>query len=426
MMSASRPIPQRPMLRSLEMFPVGEGQDRMHVLRDPEGFGRMVALPDGAALVALLMDGRHTLAEIQTAFAQKVGAEVSRGELEEIVHKLDEAYLLHGMRFERYRRRKLKAYASARVRPAAHAGGGYAERPDELRQQLAGMLASVEGPGRAARGGSARGQTLRGVVSPHIDLARGGPLYAWAYQRLARESEAEVFVVFGTAHQSMGQLFSVTRKDFDTPLGLVATDQPFIDRLTAELDGSVAGRGLDLFADEQTHRLEHSIEFQVLWLQYLLGADRPLRIVPVLVGSFSDAMLDDITPDAMPEVQAMLAALRAAEACWPGRVCYVSGADLAHIGRRFGDEELLDQERLAEQAADDRRLLAHVCQGNANAMFRHVARQGDRNRICGLSPTYMLLSVLAPCRGKLLRYDQAVEPDGTACVSFASVAVYGE
>jgi AmmeMemoRadiSam system protein B len=397
----------------------------MHVLRDPEGFGRMVALPDGAALVALLMDGRHTFEEIQTEFAAKVGAQVSRGELEGIVRKLDDAYLLHGLRFERHRRRKLKDYELARVRPAAHAGGGYAERADELREQLSQMIASAEGSGKRPRNSLSRGQTLRGVISPHIDLARGGPLYAWAYERLARESDAEVFVVFGTAHQPMGQLFSVTRKDFATPLGAVATDQPFIDRLTAELDGSVVGRRLDLFADEMAHRLEHSIEFQVLWLQYLLGADRPLRIVPVLVGSFFDAMFQGTTPDAMPEVQAMLAALRAAEACWPGRVCYVSGADMAHIGRRFGDEALLGQEQLDELADDDRRLLARVCQGNANAVFRHVARQGDRHRICGLSPIYMLLSAIAPSRGKLLRYDQAVEPDGTACVSFASVAMYG-
>jgi AmmeMemoRadiSam system protein B len=414
------------MLRSLEMFPLGSGRERLHVLRDPEGFGKMLALPDGAALVVLLMDGRHTLPEIQRAFQQRVGAKVSLSELETIVRKLDDAYLLHGQRFERQRRRKLKDYAAATVRPAAHAGGGYAERPEDLCSQLDEMLNGAEGPGRNRRNGTARGQKLRGIVSPHIDLARGGPLFAWSYQRLAQETTADVFVIFGTAHQAMRQMFSVTRKDFATPLGTVATDQRFIDLLAAELNSSVAGRGLDLFADELGHRLEHSIEFQVVWLQYMLGAERAVRIVPILVGSFYELMLEGTPPDESPEVQAMLAALRKVEAEYQGRVCYISGADLAHIGRRFGDDDLLDEPRLDDLAADDRRMLAHACRGDANAFYRHVARKSDCNRICGLAPTYMLLSVLHPCRAKLLRYDQAIEPDGTSCVSFASLAVYGK
>jgi len=235
-----------------------------------------------------------------------------------------------------------------------------------------------------------------------------------------------VFVIFGTAHQPMGQLFSVTRKDYSTPLGTVKTDQRFIDVLQRELGSSVTGRRLDLFADESAHRLEHSIEFQAVWLQYAIGVHRPIQIVPILVGSFHDFILEGVTPDESPEIQAMLAALRKAEGRRPDRVCYISGADLAHIGRRFGDTERLGREQLDRLAADDRKLLAHACQGNANAFFRYVARQSDRNRICGLSPTYMLLSAIAPCRGKLLRYDQAVEPDGTACVSFASLALYAK
>ena len=35
-----------------------------------------------------------------------------------------------------------------------------------------------------------------------------------------------------------------------------------------------------------------------------------------------------------------------------------------------------------------------------------------------------MLRVTQPKRGELLRYDQAVELDGTSCVSFASLAFY--
>ena len=56
--------------------------------------------------------------------------------------------------------------------------------------------------------------------------------------------------------------------------------------------------------------------------------------------------------------------------------------------------------------------------------FGLIARQKDESRICGLSPTYTMLEVTQPERGELLRYDQAVELDGTSCVSFASAAFY--
>ncbi len=107
-------------------------------------------------------------------------------------------------------------------------------------------------------------------------------------------------------------------------------------------------------------------------------------------------------------------------------MCYISGADLAHIGQRFDDEELLEPSRLAQQADDDRVLLEAACRGDSAALFQRVADVQDRNRICGLSPTYVLLEAARPTRGEILVYDQAVEADGSACVSFASLALYRE
>ncbi|MEX0979055.1 MAG: MEMO1 family protein, partial [Pirellulales bacterium] len=107
-------------------------------------------------------------------------------------------------------------------------------------------------------------------------------------------------------------------------------------------------------------------------------------------------------------------------------ICYISGGDLAHIGQRFGDRAFLDAARLKQQAEDDRRLLETACLADPQALFDYVAEQKDRHRICGLSPTYTMLEVMRPARGELLKYDQAVELDGTSCVSFASLAFYRE
>ncbi|MHC4175862.1 MAG: AmmeMemoRadiSam system protein B [Planctomycetota bacterium] len=419
-------IPLRPKLRSLEILPVGPKDGLLFTLRDPEGFGQMVVMPYGAVVLAALMDGQHTLSEIQAAFQQQTGASAPLADVEQVIRRLDDAYLLAGQRFDDYRREQIEAYLSCPVRPPSHAGGAYAEEPEALREQLAEFFACDEGPGVIGPQPVAEGPQLCGIVSPHIDLRRGGATYAWAYKQVVERAKSDLFVIFGTAHTPMEQQFCASRKDFDTPLGVVRTDRQFIDRLARHLASSVAGQQVDLFADELVHRFEHSIEFQATFLQYVLGGRREFRVVPVLAGSFQEFLSDTVQPDESPEVQAFLAGLRAAADQHEGEVCYISGADFAHIGQRFGDRWLLDEKRLAEQSAEDHRLLEAVCRCDSAALFSQVAQQDDRSRICGLSPTYVMLKLMGSARGELLKYDQAVEPDGTSCVSFASVAFYRE
>lgn len=419
-------IPLRPQLRPLDVVPVGTKEQLLFTLRDPEGFGQILVMPYGAVMLAALMDGQHTLAEIQAEFRQQTGTVAPLADVEQVIRRLDEAYLLAGERFDRYRREQIEAYLSSPVRSPSHAGGAYPEEPDVVQKQLAEFFTCDGGPGALDGGTTADGSPLRGIVSPHIDLRRGGPTYAWAYREVVRRGDADLFVIFGTAHNPMQELFCVSRKDFDTPLGTVRTDQAFIDRLARHLASSVAGGQVDPFEDELVHRFEHSIEFQAMFLQYVLGGRREFRIVPVLVGSFHEFLAEERQPDQSPEVQAFLAAVKAAADQHGGKVCYVAAADFAHIGPRFGDPWKVDQKRLEQQSQLDRRLLEAVCRCDAAGLFSEVARQEDRSRICGLAPTYVMLKLIDSGRGELLKYDQTVEADGSSCVSFASVAFLGE
>src|SRR5262249_47895214 len=146
---------------------------------------------------------------------------------------------------------------------------------------------SGSGPPRLGNGHS--GTRLRGVLSPHIDFHRGGPVYTWSYREVVERCDADVFVILGVAHQYFRNRFALTRKSFQTPLGLAPTDCEYVEQLA-----TVAGD--QLFDDELAHRTEHSIEFQVVFLQYVLGGRRNFSIVPILVGSFSDLMDDGKDP----------------------------------------------------------------------------------------------------------------------------------
>jgi len=415
---------EQPRLRPLESFPVEQPDgETLFALRDPDNFAGSIVLPYAAAVVCSLMDGTRSLSEIQGDFAQKFGQPLALGDLERLIAQLDERYFLDSDRFRARWKAEITHYLNSPVRAAAHAGGAYAEDPGQLKDELAAMF-TTGGPGLPAEQPRTTNSRLCGVLSPHIDFRRGGSTFAWAYKKLVEESDADLFVIFGTAHNLMRNLFSVSRKDFETPLGIVETDRKFAARLSGILASTPGGAELNLAADELAHRTEHSIEFQAVFLQYLLGGRRPFQIVPVLTGSFHELVSSGSSPAESPQVGAFVSAMRKAVAEHPGKVCYISSGDLAHLGRRFGDAKLLDQARLEEQSVDDLKLLDAACRVDAEAFFQHVAGQGDRNRICGLSPTYTLLAAARPARGEFLKYSQAVEPDGTSCVSFASLAFY--
>ncbi len=432
-------LPDRPRLRRVESFPVSQADGQtLFALRDPEGFSETVALPYQAAVVASLLDGSRTIGEIRADFEGRLGHTVSLADVEKVVRDLDERDYLDTERFRNRWKRAIELYLNARVRPAAHAGRAYPADAAALRKQIAELLANDQNQGTAPREetkadctavagapaeAGARG-TLCGVLSPHVDLRRGGVSIAWACQKLLDETDADLFVVLGTAHNPMRQLFAATKKDFATPLGNVHTDRKFVARLAARMSAGQRGDDLNLMADELAHRQEHSIEFPIVLLQSLLGGKRSFQIVPILVGSFHEFVTDQTSPKDDPRVATLIAALRATVAEHEGRVCYLASGDLAHVGQRFGDREFLDADRLAEQSRHDRELLNAARDADAEQFFRRIAASGDRDRVCGLSPTYVMLEAAQPTQGEVLRYDQAVELDGTGCVSFASAAFY--
>ncbi len=248
------------------------------------------------------------------------------------------------------------------------------------------------------------------MLAPHIDFHRGGAVYAWAYKEILERCDADLFVVLGTCHAGMAEPFAATLKSFETPLGAVAADRDFLDALGRRYGG-------DLLASEGAHRVEHSIEFQAVMLRWALG-DRPFTMVPLLASFLHEAVWTGKGAEADARVPRFLAALAETLAASPRRVCVVGGVDLAHVGPRFGDAEPNTPAFLAEIERADRAMLETVTAGDAPAFFASVAADGDARRICGLSPIYTFLRVLPGAHGRLIRYRQWPDPEGT--VSFCA------
>jgi MEMO1 family protein len=404
-----------PKLRPIEAFPVELGGHDLICLRDPTQLADdPMFVPREALFILAYFDGKHSILDIQEVYTRRYGRLIYSDAIRALVAELDEHLLLDNEHFEAHKQQSLETFRKSSVRRAAHAGTAYAADPITLEAQLAGYFADPAGPRTAAAVASAG--SVQGILAPHIDPRRGGPCFAWAYDSI-RHVTADLFIIFGTAHQPTSVPFPLTLKDYETPFGIVETDKAFVRALAQRYP-------TDLLSAELAHRSEHSIEFQVLFLRYLLGPARKCRVVPILVGSFHECVERQVNPAEVVHIADFIQAIRevATERAEP--ICYIVGGDLAHVGMKFGDQGRLTPAFLEQVAREDHALLTAAARMDAEGFFRVIAEHRDRRRICGFPPTYMLLSTMPATAGTVLKYDQAVEPATQSMVSYASVVFH--
>lgn len=369
-------------------------------------------LADGPRRVTLqefgwvqMFDGRRSVFDIQSeAIRQSNGLLLPIELFTRLVEQFDEACFLDGPRFR-------DRLCDPIRKPSCI--GCYEAEPDALRRQVTELFKAGPGLPQTTTDG-----TLHAALIPHIDYARGGVSFAWGFKEVFERTDASLFVIIGTSHYS-AERFTLTRKNFMTPLGVVPTDQEYIERLVKHY-----GDGTALFKDEITHLPEHSIELEVVFLQYLYEGERPIRIVPLVVGSFEDCVQEVRDPWSAPDIARMIEALRRTEAETPEPICYIISGDLAHIGPKFGDREAVTAAQVSHSRQQDAAILKMATAADPNGYFRVIAAERDRRRICGLPPTYTLLEAIRPARAKMIHYDQYVHPRGFESVSFASMAFY--
>jgi MEMO1 family protein len=408
----------RPALRSLETIVVPDPEHgQVLVLRDTQGVTEASAvLPPALVPIVSRFTGDRTCAEIAVAASQELGVEVPVDVVARLASELERGLFLQGPTFRAARARVEREFADASVRPATHAGGAYYGDRAKLREYIEeACLAKAAGRGarRAEDGG-----TMVALVAPHIDPWRGAVAYGHAYGALAAAlpRETDTFVLFGTSHAPMRAPFALCRKAFDTPLGVVEAD---VDAIDALAEGA---EGFDPYSDQFNHKREHSLEFQVVFLKHLLG-ERPMRIVPVLAGlGMHQSRGEDPAVDAA--VVRFVDGVRALVEARPGRVVVVAGADLAHVGPRFGDQRPNAEQRAQLERAD-RASIELATSRDAGGFWADVARDLEHRRVCGLAPIWSLLKSLPRgAKGQTLHYEQTIDGDGSI-VSHAALAFYG-
>lgn len=401
---------QYPVLRNLQFSPIKQGEDQLVVLWDPSGLSKeKLVLPLNFFFIVQHFDGAHSIQEIGALYLKRFGEFLLPSKVEQLIADLDQKLFLEGPRIETARQQARTEYRQRPFRPAVFAGRSYEADGAKLRKQIDGFFTSSEGPD--FKPSEHAGQLIKGLVAPTYDLKQAGPVYAWGYKELQEAEQPDVYVIIGTAHAGLENLFAVTDKDFETPLGVVSTNQSIVKRLKDLVP--------ECFEEEIAHQSEHAIEFQLPFLQTTVS--RPFTIVPIL-SSFSASSLKDAT--VQPSVERFLTALRDSIAESGKTVCVIAAGELAHLGLRYGDNAPPTDFSFHRSMQRDLEMLKHAEELKPEEFAAYIQREQDQRRISGFSPIYSLLRLIQAEKGQVLRYDRGITDQYNSTVTYASLAFF--
>jgi len=390
--------------KDLELLPLRLKGENYVLVRDPWGLvpeGRL--LPFSFLRLVSLMDGTRSLRDLQLRIMEDMGGTlVTLEEVESMVKKLEKEYILEGSAYEQAKQDLIQQYLESPLRRPFNAGKSYPEDPDELRKFLEGLLPERQEPSKR----------IKALIAPHIDLRVGGRTYGEVYGRLP-SSPPQRIVVLGVGHQMDQGLFSISKKDFLTPFGLLKNWK--------EASEYVSSLNEPVVVSEVFHRSEHSIEFQTLFLRYLYPEEE-IQILPVLCGPVS-AYLREGTREAYLElcgdfIQRFLEILNQYQDTW-----IIAGIDLSHIGPKFGDPypaAVLEP----NTREHDKRIISAVSQGDRDSFWESFARSEGRYKVCGFATLALLLEILKDYNAELLGYELWHEAATQSAVSFMGMVCY--
>ena len=377
-------------------------------IRDPYGFSdTMLVIPPPLVASLACFDGEQTTLDLRASLVQATG-ELQVGEIEkQLYDALDNAGFLENEKFESLRQARIQEFTDAPKREPSHAGSAYPGEPEEARAQLLEFMKGARTEVAEADG------NLIGLASPHVSPFGGWESYRDAYSALTPAYRDRTFVILGTSHYGEPDRFGLTRKPFVTPLGEAVTDVSMVNHLAGQAPNSIR-------MEDYCHSVEHSIEFQVLFLQHLMGPN--VRILPILCGSFARSIYQGGMPEDSEDVRRFLGTLGDLAAHEGNRLFWVLGIDMAHMGRRYNDPLAMaaNQGPMLEVADRDRARIERVQEGDARGFWSLVQERQDDLKWCGSSPIYTFMKVVPEARGLLRRYQQW-NIDSQSVVSFAAM-----
>ncbi len=381
-----------PRLRPLEIYPIKTENGYNILIQDPFAYIEEPMIFSGIDPAILsFFDGDHTMADIKLYLARREGRIVFTEEIEKLINYMDAYLLLDTPHFEEEKKRIEENFRNQKKRFPFHAGRGYPKEKDELSKMISSFFKD------ASKEKKLSNSFARALFGPHLDIKESGISIAKPY--LYVEKKPELFIILGTGH-TVKENFAFTYKDFETPLGIGKTKKKIVDHFKNKF-------GDKIFKDEYQHKKEHSIEFHLLFLNYLFG---DVEIIPILCGQVDRGQL-------FVDVVGLLS-----EIFEKSDSVTLAAVDFSHVGIRYGDKNPPSLKDLIDVEEQDRRYLKYLQEIDAEGFLDEVEKTDNRTRVCGVSALYALCKI---CRnlfkGILLDYRKWNDPSSTSVVTYASM-----
>jgi hypothetical protein len=290
------------------------------------------------------------------------------------------------------------------------AGQSYESDPDRLSQ----FIEEVES-GLPPIDSDSTEKNITGIIAPHIDINTAKTTYIDLYRRLKGESYSLV-IIFGINHQPQDGLYSISEKNYITPFGKLESDRDFISELKSKVPGKT------LSTDDFCHKIEHSIEFQTIFLHYYLK--KPISIVPILCGGLHEFIwpkkniFDDARFVGIVDVLEEMIKNR------NGNVLLISGVDFSHVGLKFGNQMPADA-ILSRAKSNDQKIISSILKGKPEKIYENAVETQDQFNVCGLPSVLIFSRLLKKSKGKLLSHETYNEAATSSAVTYASMIFTG-
>ncbi len=377
------------------------------LLRDSLHYSDAVLIiPPDLIQCLTFFDGEKTDRDLHEMLYRMSG-DLRAGELgDQLAATLAKSGFLEDENFEQLREARHREFADAPVRLPAHAGSGYPDNAEELSEVVRFWMGDPPASTATDR--------LVGIAAPHVSPEGGYESYRAAYAKLGPHLRDKTFVILGTSHYGAPDQFGLTRKSYVTPFGEARTDIGLVDELSRLAPDAIG-------MEDYCHSVEHSIEFQVVFLQSIFGAD--VKVLPILCGSYFRSIYEGGMPEDDENIRRFLGSLGEIATREENRLCWVLGVDMAHMGARYGDQfeaHAYGDEMLAV-AERDRQRMQRIEAGDSDGFWALIRENRDDLKWCGSSPFYTFLKVRPDARGTLDHYEQwNIDPQSV--VSFAGMS----
>lgn len=403
--SYSESIP--PLRYDIQRIPVEEnGQSFIYFFDQLEYATPNFALPTDAEPILSLIDGTRSVNDIIKFSSDEVTKEQILG----YARFLDENGLLDSEYFAEHAELIETEYEKCTTHSPTTAGSSYPKDEQELKSFLNDAFEKYEKTDPVS--------SAKALYAPHIDLRVGMASYVKAFSAIKNLTPKRVFIL-ATSHYAglygdvyANKPFIFSRKDFNMPNGLVKSDQNAISLIKEQTShDEIFGTS---FSD-RAHRIEHSIELHLLFLNHIWNHD--FEIIPVLVGGFDELFYSE-EGFLAHQIEAFTYLLN--QQFNNDDTFFLVSGDLAHYGKKFGDENPASS-MIDKVKAFDESFLEIGAHSDSKTMLKIMSSDYDPYRICGFPPLYTFLNAFSNFKGEMLCYDIWDEKERDSAVSFGSI-----